>query len=230
MRFANINFLFLIVLTCFTGELLLPKASLSAVWQILGREALTLELPDAQAAISINKFNQKLANIVPRLNPNQDWTIGIRTTKVRKFRSLQVKSALITLEGYNLIFITEADAISQGFSSVPDLADTWARSLANIFRDPALRKLLVIGIGMPAQINYRGLTYYLQPNIASDRGLFRTSGDRFMSKVIYWEVPPDSKAYQITSTSKALEPKLPPAEIFLLNRRQQFLSYIKERS
>jgi hypothetical protein len=227
MRFANISFLFFIL---FVGELLLPKASLGAVWQILGREALTLELPDAQAAISINKFNQKLANIVPRLNPNQIWMINIRTTKVRKFRSLQVKSALITLEGYNLIFITEADALSQGFSSVSDLADTWARSLTNTFRDPMLRKLLVIGIGMPAQINYRGLTYYLQPNIASDRGLFRTSGDRFMSKVIYWEVPPDNKAYQITSTSKALEPKLPPSEIFLINRRQQFLSYAKEQS
>jgi len=167
---------------------------------------------------------------LPRLNPNQNWAIDIRTTKVRKFKSLQVKSALITLEGYNLIFITEADALSQGFSSVSDLADTWARSLTNVFKDPILRKLLVVGIGMPTQVNYRGLTYYLQPNIAGDRGLFRTSGDRFMSKVIYWEVPPDNKAYQITSTAKALEPSLPPMEIFLLNRRQQFLSYTKERN
>ncbi len=229
MRFANIYFLFFI-LTGFVGETLLPNAALATIWQIFGREALTIELPDDRAAKSINKFNEKLAEIVPKLNPDRNWAIDIRTTKVRKLKTLQVKSALIRLEGYNLIFITEADAIAQGFGSVPDLADNWARSLSNIFRDPSLRKLLVIGIGMPPQINFRGITYYLKPNIAGDRGLFRTNGQRSLGKIIYWEVPADNQAYQLTNSSKSVEPTQPPAEVFLLNRKQQFLSYTKERN
>lgn len=227
MRFANIG-LFLILSTVI-GEIL-PNASQALVWQIFGREALTIELPDDQAAVRVNKFNEKLAEILPRLNPDRNWVVDIRTTKVRKLKTLAVKSALIRLEGYNLIFVTEADAIAQGFGSVTDLADTWARSLSNIFGDPTVRKLLVVGIGMPSEINYRGVTYYLKPNIAGDRGLFRTNGQRSFGKIIYWEVPADGKAYQITNSSNTIEPSQPPAEVFLLNSKQQFLSYRKERN
>jgi len=227
MRFANIGFSFLILYTC---EIFLPNASLGAPWQIFGRQALNIELPDAQAAGRVNKFNQKLAEIVPRLNPNRNWEVDIRINKIKVRKSLQVKSALIRLEGYNLIFITEADARDQGFSSVSDMAYTWARSLSETFKDPTLRKLLVFGAGMPPQINYRGVTYYLKPIIAGDRGLFRTNGQPYMGRVVYWEVPADSKAYQIPKTNKSLEPTQPPAQVFLLNRKRQFLTYTQKRS
>jgi hypothetical protein len=225
MRFANIGFSFLILCT---GEIFLPKPSMALPWQIFGREALNIELPDDQAVERISKFNQKLAAIVPRLNPAQNWTVDVRTTRYR--RSAKVKSALIRLEGYNLIFITEADAQAHGFSTVPGLANTWAQSLSTLFQQPTLRKLLVIGIGMPPQINYRGINYYLKPTIAGDRGLFRTSGQRSMGRVIFWEVPADSKAYQIANTNKLLEPALAPAQIFLLNRKQQFITYTQQPS
>ncbi|AFY74391.1 hypothetical protein Syn7502_02406 [Synechococcus sp. PCC 7502] len=226
MRFANIGFSFLILL--FSSEICGYSPAWGVPWQIYRREALNLELPDDQATLRINKFNQKLTGIVPRLNPDQNWRIDIRYTNYR--RSTRVKQALLRLEGYNLIFITEADAKAQGFSSVPALANTWAQSLSNLFKDPILRKLLIVGMGMPPQINYRGVTYYLKPVIAGDRGLFRTSGSRFMGRVIYWEVPADDKTYQIISTNKSLEPSSPPLSVFLLNRKLQFLTYTLEPS
>lgn len=223
MRFANIGILFI------GGFISVCLSTSAAPWQIWGRTALEVQLPDAQAATRIAKFNQKLTEIIPRLNSDRSWFVDVRTTRVRRGKTIQVKSALIKLEGYNLIFITEADAIAQGFGSVTDLAETWRRSLSETFSDPKLRKLLAFGIEMPSEVNYRGVTYYLKAQIARDRGLFRTSGDRTMGKIIYWEVPADSKAYQIADI-KSLEPKSPPSEIFLLNRRQQFLSYAQERS
>jgi hypothetical protein len=224
MRFANISFSFLILLTGIFCQI----PALAEPWTIFGRKALDIELPDDQATLRIDKFNQKLDQIVPRLNPARDWTVDIRTTKYRK--SARVKSALIRLEGYNLIFVTEADAKAQGFGSVTELANTWAESLSNIFSDRNLRKLLIVGMGMPAEINYRGVVYYLKPNIAIDKGLFRTSGQYSVGGVVYWEVPADNKAYQITGNYKSLETKLPPKEVFLLNRNQKFLVYSQERS
>lgn len=225
MRFANISFSFLIL---FTGGIFCQNPALAEPWQIFGRKALDIELPDDQATQRINKFNQKLANIIPRLNPERNWIVDIRTTKYRK--SARIKSALIRLEGYNLIFVTEADAKAQGFGSVTELANNWAESLSNIFSDRNVRKLLVVGMGMPAEINYRGVAYYLKPNIANDKGLFRTSGQYSMDRVVYWEVPADNKAYQITSDYKSLETASPPKEVFLLNRNQKFLVYSQERS
>jgi hypothetical protein len=225
MRFANISFSFLIL---FTGEIFCQNPTLAEPWTIFGRKALEIELPNDRATQRIDKFNQKLAKIVPRLNPDQNWTVDIRTTRYRK--SAQVKSALIRLEGYNLIFVTEADAKAQGFGSVTELANTWAESLSNIFSDRNLRKLLIVGMGMPSEINYRGVVYYLKPNIANDKGLFRTSGQYSVGGVVYWEVPADNKAYQITGNYKSLETNSPPKEVFLLNRNQKFLVYSQERS
>jgi hypothetical protein len=225
MRFANISFSFLILVT---GGIFFQSPSLAEPWQIFGRNALDIELPDDQAAQRIDKFNQKLAKIVPRLNPDRNWMIDIRTTNYR--RSAKVKSALIRLEGYNLIFVTEADAKAQGFNSVPELANNWAGSLSTLFSDRTVRQLLVVGMGMPTEINYRGVVYYLKPNIAADKGLFRTSGQYSMGRVVYWEVPADNKAYQITGNYKGLESTSPPSEVFLLNRNQKFLVYSRERS
>ncbi len=237
MRFANIGFSALIRLSISGaisgaifgagfGLVFGSDAAWSKPWQIFGREALNVET--AEPDLSINKFNQKLTEILPKLNPNQPWRVDIRTTRAGK--SKISKSALIRLEGFNLIFITLADANSAGFESVPELANIWAQSLSNLFGDPNIRKLLVIGIGQPPQIRYRDVTYYLKPEIAADRGLFRTSGQRFMGRVVYWEVAADNKAYQISQTTKALEPSLPPTEVFILNQKQQFLTYSKDRT
>lgn len=223
MRFANIYLLTLIGLA-----LIWPQSALATPWQLLGREILTLELPESRANERISKFNQKLVNILPRLNGDRPWLVDVRLTYYR--RSARVKQALIRLEGYNLIFITEADAKTQGFSTVSQMANAWSQSLAKNFADPAFRQLLLVGMGMPAQVNYRGVNYYISPNIARDRGLFRTNGKRFMGRVIFWEVPADNNTYQITANNQLLEPSTPPDQIFLINGKRQFLTYTQTRS
>jgi len=208
----------------------LQKAEASTAWQVLGQSVLTLEFPDDQAAIRIDKFNQKLSQILPRLNPNQNWVIDIVTTYVPRLRPLKLKSALIRLQRYNLIFINENDAEVHG-TSVQNLADSWVQSLGNLFSQPNIKQTLVAAIGMPKSVTYGGATYYLKPEITGDRGLFRTSGARVNDKVVYWEVPADNKAYQVSadSTYKSLEPPS-VAMIYLLNRNMQFLPYARQKN
>ena len=143
-------------------------------------------------------------------------------------RSNRLKQALLRLEGYNLMFITEADA--QGFSTVPQLASAWSQSIAKSIADSNFRRLLIVGMGMPPQVNYMGINYYISPNIARDRGLFRTNGQRFLGRVIFWEIPADSNTYQVATNNQLLEPTTPPPQIFLINSKRQFLTYTQDSS
>ncbi len=204
-------------------SLLSQKAEASTLWKVLGQTVLTVEFPDDEARI--NKYNQKLSGILPKLNPNQNWVIDIVTTYVPKSRPLKVKSALIRLQRANLIFITAEDAQIHGMS-IPDLANSWARSLGNLFSQPNIKRTLVAAIGMPTEVSYGNKIYYLKPEIALDRGLFRTSGNRVGNQIIYWEIAADNKAYQVSadSTYKSLEPKMVET-IYILNRNMQFLPY-----
>jgi len=203
-------------------------ADATTVWQIAGQEALTLEYPDNLARDRLARLNQRLTEIVSRLNPKQNWVVDIlpvRPTNGKK--TISAKPSIIRLQGQPLLEVTEADAKAHNANSSIELANIWVRSLAVVFNQAGVRQRLTATLGMPTKIGFNGVTYGVKTDIAPDRGLFRTNGDRSDGKVVYLEIPADNKAYQIRSIISNLTPSKPPSVIFLLNRNMQFVPYAR---
>jgi len=119
--------------------------------------------------------------------------------------------------------VREADASTLGAVGVVELANAWARSLNNLFSQPAVRQFLVVSNRMPLQITYQGRPYVISGRIAPDRGLFRTNGRKVEGRVIFWEIPADHKTYQVSPTPHP-EPNQ-PSVVYLLHRRLFFVPY-----
>jgi hypothetical protein len=205
-------------------------AQATTIWQIAGQEALIFEYPDNLAKDRVARLNQRLIEIVAKLNPNQNWVVDILPTKTAAGKkTMPVTSAIIRLQGQPLLEITESDAKTHNAASVTDLANVWVRSLSAVFSQSLVRFRLTASIGMPSEVNYNGTTYYLKTEVAYDRGLFRTSGDRTDGKVIYWEIPAN-KAYQITANPYQSLKQTKPGVIFILNRNLQFVPYARQGS
>lgn len=202
----------------------------TTIWQIAGQEALIFEYPDNLAKDRVARLNQRLTEIVAKLNPNQNWVVDILPAKtVVGKKPIPVTSAIVRLQGQPLLEITESDAKTHNAASVTDLANVWVRSLSAVFGQSLVRFRLTASIGMPSEVNYNGTTYYLKTEVTHDRGLFRTSGDRIDGKVIYWEVPAN-KAYQITANPYQSLKQTKPSVIFILNRNMQFMPYTRQGS
>ena len=119
--------------------------------------------------------------------------------------------------------LIEADATALGFPGVVELANSWVRSLNSLFSQPTVRQFLVVTNRMPPQITYQGRPYTIRGEIAPDRGLFRTNGRKVEGKVIFWEIPADTRTYQVSPTPH-VEPDQ-PSIIYLLHRRLFFVPY-----
>jgi hypothetical protein len=219
-----------------TSSILLPIAEASTIWKISGQEVLKFEYRNDLANVKIQQLDRRLAQIVAALNPDVPWVIDVQPypSSVNSDPSAsipippsQIKSAVIRLQGQVLIEVTEADLQSHRASSVMELAETWARSLANLFSQPIVRQVLVAAVEMPDRVNFGGVTYYLKPEIALDRGLFRSTGKRVDGRFVFWELPPDKKANEIGETT-IKEPKSGLTKIYLLNRYYQFMPYLSQ--
>ncbi|WP_425215634.1 hypothetical protein [Tumidithrix helvetica] len=235
-NYRNLFWVFYCTFCVLFSSILLPIAEASTIWKISGQEVLKFEYSDDLAKAKIKQLDRRLAQIVATLNPDQPWAIDILpypnaatnpTISPVPIPPEQVKSAAIRLQGQVLLEVTEADLRLHQASSVMELANTWARSLANLFSQPIVRQVLVAAVEMPAQVNFSGITYYLKPEIALDRGLFRTTGKRVDGRFVFWEVPPDKKAYEVGETT-IKEPKAPLTKIYLLNRYLQFMPYLNQ--
>jgi len=185
------------------------------VWRIGGKNAL--ELPSAE---HVYQAEQRLADLLDNLDPAQPWTVEVVVPPPSKPKP---RLAIVRLNGQTLLEVRPADATALGAGGVEELANAWKRSLNHLFSQPALRQYLVVANRMPLQITYQGRPYLLRGEIAPDRGLFRTNGKKIAGRVIFWEIPPDSRAYQISPTPPS-EPNQ-PSTIYLLHRRLFFVPY-----
>jgi hypothetical protein len=212
-------------------------AEAATTWRIGGRAVISFGYDDAVAARTIKQLDDRLAEIVVKLNPNQAWQVEVKPTQVVEVadptqnnnssepaaKKKVVKAAAITLQGQTLIEVTEADVRVHNAISVIDLANGWARSLSELFKQPDVRQRLTATVGLPPQLAYRGATYILEPEVALDQGLFRTNGDRVNGKIIFWQVPADENVYNVGLKPEA--PKEIPEQIFTLNRNLLFIPY-----
>ncbi|WP_156800334.1 hypothetical protein [Thalassoporum mexicanum] len=211
-------------------------AEAATTWRIAGKPVISFAYEDAIANRKINQLDQRLEKIVVQLNPNQAWQVDVQPTQVEEVAASSssagsepaaktkiVKAAAIRLQGQTLIEVTETDVQVHNATSVLDLANSWARSLSQLFAQPDVRQRLTATVGLPPQIGYRGAIYQLEAEVAIDRGLFRTNGDRVNGKIIFWQVPVDQNVYNI-----GLKPEAPeeiPEQIFTLNRNLLFIPY-----
>jgi len=188
-----------------------------------------LELP---SAAHTRQAEQRLADLLDTLDPAQSWTVDVAvpqpptprpTSSPSATPSPKPRLAILRLNGQVLLEVREADASALGASSVVELANAWARSLNNLFSQPAVRQFLVVANRMPAQITYQGRPYTISGRIAPDRGLFRTNGRKVEGRVIFWEIPADNKTYQVSPTPLP-EPNQ-PSVVYLLHRRLFFVPY-----
>lgn len=202
------------------------------IWQIAGQQALVLEDPDNEAANRIARWNQRLADIVSKLDPNQPWVVDILPPSVPNSSPELIKSVVIRLQGQPLMEVREKDARANYAGSAMELANTWVRSLTNLLSQQGIRETLTATAGLPYELSYGGAIYYLKAQITGDRGLFRTNGQRVNGKVIFWEVPADNKAYQITSSNspQVAPPTSSPLVIYVLNQNLYFIPYTRQRN
>ncbi|NJK35268.1 MAG: hypothetical protein HC919_10070 [Oscillatoriales cyanobacterium SM2_2_1] len=193
-------------------------------WQFQGQTLLTFSTP--QPATRLQQLNQRLASLAERLNPRQPWRIDVFPPLRPKPAKLEL-SVTIRLQEQTLLEVTATDAQEQGFASARDLANTWARSLNAFFSQPSTRDRLLLGLGLPTQMSYRGMVYTLQYEHAADVGRFRTNGQRVGGQVIYWQVPADNRLYEVTRS-----PIKPGSleEIYVLNRQRRFVIYRRSPS
>ncbi len=191
------------------------------MWRIGGQNAI--ELPSAQ---QVRQAEQRLGQLLDNLDPARPWTVDVvvpASPSPRPSAPAKPSLAILRLNGQPLLEVSEASARILGAVGVKELANSWARSLNALFRQPAMRQYLVVANGMPLQIAYQGRLYTLKGEIAPDRGLFRTNGRRIAGRVIFWEIPADSRAYQVSPTPQP-EPNQ-PATIYLLHKRLFFVPY-----
>jgi hypothetical protein len=242
MRFANIVYSLITSLTTFTTVLALAAvfpADLRArdLWRIAGQPALEFSTADRTRQVQ-----QRLNEIIFNLDPSQPWTVDIFVPPVATpappvipnpipssipspspTPTPKPQRAIIRLQGQPLIEVTTTDAIFANAPGVVELANAWARTLTALFNQLSVRTALSIIVRMPAQIAYQGRNYTLRPEIALDRGLFRTNGRRVENRVIFWEVPPSNRPFVIDETAPA-EPSQPPV-IYLIHPRLFFVPY-----
>ncbi len=223
---------------------------------------LTPQQQRQQITERITALNQRLAEIVFSLNPEQPWRVdvqpviimvtpsespepnlpiitsaitsgqtpnpnGPRQTKpVPKPKPKPVpvvRSAIIRLEGIPLMEVSAEDVINQNSTSIMDLANSWASALQSLLDSLENRQRLFAVAGLPETILFQNATYGLNPQIALDRGLFRTNGERTQGFTVFWEVPPDNNAYKIPPGNYVFDGD--SRRIFLLNRLMQFIPY-----
>jgi len=224
MRFANIgSSLIAIGLSSLFSAVLSPPAFSGDIWRIGGQNVL--ELPSADHT---RQAEQRLADLLDSLDPAQSWTVDVvlpppPTATPPASPPPKPRLAILRLNGQILLEVREADASALGAPSVVELATSWARSLNNLFSQPAVRQFLVVTNRMPAQITYQGRPYTISGRIAPDRGLFRTNGRKIEGRVIFWEIPADNKTYQVSPTPLP-EPNQ-PAVVYLLHKRLFFVPY-----
>jgi hypothetical protein len=191
-------------------------------WQFQGQTLLTFSTP--QPASRLLQLSERLTTLIGRLNPRQPWRIDVVPARPA---AKPETSVTIRLQGQALLEVTAADAEAQGFTSARDLANSWARSLTTFFSQPGTRDRFLLGLGLPSQLTYRGLTYTLQYASAPDAGRFRTDGQRANGQVIYWQAPADNRLYEVTA-----QPPKPASleQIYVLNRQRRFVIYRRSPS
>lgn len=218
---------------------------------------LTPQQQRQQISERIFSLNQRLAEIVLTLNPEQPWRVDVQPviimvtppeppeitppvpvsgttaatnqpkppTKPKPKPKPQpvVKSAIIRLEGMPLMEVSAEDVANQNSTSIMDLANAWASALQGLLDSLVNRQRLFAVAGLPETILFQNQSYGLNPQVALDRGLFRTNGERTQGFTIFWEVPPDNNAYKIPPGNYLFDSK--NRRIFLLNRLMQFIPY-----
>ena len=226
------------------GMLPIFSSLASTTWQVGGQSTLVLEYADAQAKTRIAQLDRRLAEIVANLDPSKAWTVdtlppisnarpnsakpsSTKPLSVKPISVTPVRSVTIRVQGQPLLEVTEEDARIHNAASVSELALTWTQALTYALSQPVVKQRLVGTIGMPSQLVYKGATYYLNSEVAGDRGLFRTDGQRVNGKVVFWEVTLDKKVYVSTSSVRDSPAPASPSKIFILNRYMQFVPYSK---
>jgi hypothetical protein len=219
---------------------------------------LTPQQQRQQITERIVSLNQRLAEIIFSLNPEQPWRVDVQpviimvtppeppevnppaptpTTGQNPPRQTKpapkpkpkpkpipvVKSAVIRLQGMPLMEVSAEDVANQNSTSIMDLANSWASALQGLLDSPDNRRRLFAVAGLPETILFQNVPYGLNPQIALDRGLFRTNGERTQGFTVFWEVPPDNNAYKIPPGNYVFEGN--NRRIFLLNRLMQFIPY-----
>lgn len=248
MRFANIALTLIPSLITssvpsFTFTTILAVAVVSPsglwardLWRIAGQPAFEFSSVDRTRQVQ-----QRLNEIIFNLDPSQPWTVDVFVPPLSPAPSLtpsvtpsptpsptprptpRPQRAVIRLQGQPLLEVTPADAAFANAPGVVELANAWARTLTNLLNQSSIRTALSIIVRMPAQVAYQGRNYTLRPEIALDRGLFRTNGRRIDNRVIFWEVPPDNRPFNISETAPP-EPSQPPL-IYLIHPRLFFVPY-----
>jgi hypothetical protein len=230
MRFANI--VVSLITSLITASTVLALAVISPMdlwardlWRIAGQPAIEFSSPDRT-----RQAQQRLNEIIFNLDPNQPWTVEVfvpptptATPPISPSPTPKPQLAIIRLQGQPLLEVTTADALFANAPGVVELANAWARTLTALFNQLSVRTALSIIVRMPGQILYQGRNYILRPEIALDRGLFRTNGRRVENQVIFWEVPPPSRPFTVNETPPP-EPSQPPV-IYLLHPRLFFVPY-----
>ncbi len=203
--------------------------SLAAMpWQVAGQTAIAFHDDDPQARDRIVQLERRLAEIAARLDPSKPWKIDVFPDKLPD-KATAPPVATIRVQGQSLLEVSAADAARYGGGTPIAQAKQWAASLATVLGQVRVRQHLVAFVEMPATLTFGGATYRLRPEVALDRGLFRTDGTRVQGRIVFWEIPANSKTYAIGTTGDpGANPKQPPARLYLLNRQLQFVPYAKQ--
>lgn len=219
MRFANIASSLITI--SLLSTVLPPKLLAQDTWQLGGQPAIVFSDPERSRQVQ-SRWEQ----ILPSLDPRTPWTVDVfipPTPSPSARPTPPPQLVIVRLQGQPLIEVRPADVTFARASNVIELANQWASRLNSLFSQANLRYTLVISRSMPSQLIYQGRVYTLRPQLAPDRGLFRTNGRRVDDRVIFWEIPADSRAY-VVSENLPTEPNQPEM-IYLLHPRRFFVPY-----